>query len=137
MQAFVENGYKVIAMPSGYQFTTIDNPLFTPDRSTLARVTDRTRGIEGLWMMNTALRLFFDQGWIKLPFKQFEDMQQLTDSNLEELQDIPSDPQPTFTFLHLLSPHPPFSLTKMGRSPQINITSPSTAIRHPDYASGC
>lgn len=101
-----EQGYKYVLFPSAWWAPTKDSPLanvvFQADTgssfSDLVRRTELRRAV----LASTLLHLVLKPEEEPLPM-----VQQILRS-FEGLRDVPSDPDPTFTFVHILLPHAPY-----------------------------
>lgn len=102
---FEEMGYTTIGFATGYAWNELeDADLFITPNSFSVGMTE----FEVLFMDTTLARHIRDLGWI--------DPDQITGQNFRDrtlkvfnsIDDISRMPEPTFAYIHLISPHPPF-----------------------------
>ncbi len=101
MQYLHHRGYKIVAFPTGYDFTEFK-------QADEYRVGTWTLGLFDTQLINnTALAVFLHQ----LPYIQHRARIRYVFDQLPQIADIAG---PTFTFAHVISPHPPFVFDKDG-----------------------
>lgn len=108
-------GYQTIAFESGFFFTE------RPDVDTY--LTDDgfgLSGIENLLLAGTPLEMLANALKASPPDFSYEAHRERILFAFDELQRIPQEPQPTFVFAHIISPHPPFVFDAQGNSVEPN-----------------
>lgn len=109
---FESMGYETVTFETGFDWLNItdtDRYLSPPPAS--SGMTD----FEALFMRTTLARYADDFGWVNP-----DELLGITTRNrfnfvFESVEEISSMPQPTFTYLHLVSPHPPFVFDAQGQ----------------------
>lgn len=101
-----EHGYKYVLFPSAWWAATKDSPLADEEfkaetGSSFADVVRRTE-LRRAVLASTLLHL------VLKPEREPIPMAQQILRSFEGLRDVPSDPAPTFTFVHILLPHAPY-----------------------------
>ena len=101
-----EHGYKYVLFPSAWWAATKDSPLADEEfkaetGSSFADVVRRTE-LRRAVLASTLLHLVLKPEQDPIPMGQ-----QILRS-FEGLRDVPADPAPTFTFVHILLPHAPY-----------------------------
>lgn len=108
-RAFKRAGYKVVFLPSGYQVTNSNKQ---------ADLVLRPSGIDPnefeRTLFNTVLDIFAS-GTAASAVKQ-------THYALDALEKIPDIKAPTFTFAHIVCPHPPYVFDENGNRPSVSET---------------
>ena len=102
---FESMGYKTVAFATGFAWSELDDAdvFYTPPPFS-AGMTE----FETLFMQTTLALHAQDLGWIdpdQLVGQNFRDRTMLV---FDSLDDIVRMPEPTFAYVHLISPHPPF-----------------------------
>jgi len=116
-RAFKQAGYKVVFLPSGYQVTNSNKQ---------ADLVLRPSGIDPnefeRTLFNTVLDIFAS-GTVASAVKQ-------THYALDALERIPDIKALTFTFAHIVCPHPPYVFDENGNRPSVSETGDKkTAIK--------
>jgi len=102
---FESMGYKTVAFATGFAWSELDDAdvFYTPPPFS-AGMTE----FETLFMRTTLARHAQDLGWVdtdEIIGQNFRDRTMLV---FNTMNDIARIPEPTFAFVHLISPHPPF-----------------------------
>lgn len=102
---FESMGYKTIAFATGFAWSELDDAdvFYTPPPFS-AGMTE----FEVLFMQTTLARHAQDLGWAdadEITGQNFRDRTLLV---FDKMDDIARMPEPTFAYVHLISPHPPF-----------------------------
>ncbi len=102
--------YQFVSVCSGYSFTSIANAdvYFSP------AATGPFNTYEEMALMGTSAVVLVDNGLLPLYRTGYAAHRRYVVSSFEFLREIPAMPGPTFTFFHIVSPHPPFVLDRDG-----------------------
>lgn len=100
---FHDMGYKIVSFQSGYDPTD----MFPSDVK--LGLTTNLNNFQNLIINNTPLSTF-------LIFQQYDFHRQRILYTLDHLSEVTKMEEPTFTFVHLFAPHPPFVLGANGES---------------------
>lgn len=105
-----ELGYQFVSVNSGYSFTSIANAdvYFSPTATGLFNT------YEEMVLMSTSAVVLVDSGLLPLYRTGYAAHRRFVVSAFEFLHETPALPGPTFTFFHIVSPHPPFVLDRDG-----------------------
>jgi hypothetical protein len=117
---FLESqGYKTVLVASGWDLTTIKDvdefrqpyPIFLNE-------------FEGFFIEYTNLSLFGFMEDLGVSFPSYDTHRRTVLYELEQLKNIPKLDSPKFTFVHIVSPHPPFVFDPRGnpRNPDYRFT---------------
>jgi hypothetical protein len=103
-----EQGYKYVLIPSAWWAATKDSPLADAQfeaatGSSFADIVRRTE-LRRAVLASTLLHL------VLKPEREPIPMAQHILRSFEGLREVPADPAPTFTFIHILLPHAPYLL---------------------------
>ena len=142
-QILKELGYQTIGFKSGYLPTEwIDADFFfTPIEEDLKVLRDRftLNAFEAMLLNSTAVRILFDLvnpgfwDWIQFnPEFQYDVMRNVVLFSFDNAAKIPEISAPTFTFLHVIIPHPPYMFGPNGEF--INEDRPYTLKYSPDLS---
>ena len=96
-------GYKFVFFPSGYSGTEL--PGVDERHSSPYSLSEYQNILLAKSVIPELFRFLPGKGYKNIQFSSHRAQVRFT---LEHLPDIPKDPAPTFTFAHILSPHPPF-----------------------------
>ena len=111
MQYAQAHGYKTVAFATGFPWSELDNAdqYYEPDplRGGLTE-------FESLWLDTTAFRVLEDEGVLDVRPIAFARFRERTEFVLDTLPAIAQDDEPTFAFVHLILPHPPFVFAADG-----------------------
>ncbi len=111
-------GYTTIAMASGFPFTEL------PNADYYLRPTYNITEFENIFLSTTPVPQLLR--WFYFP-TEVDQYRRALLSRLELFPDIANHSEPTFAFLHLIAPHPPFVFNEYGQSVNDNIL-----LRHGD-----
>jgi hypothetical protein len=110
---FESLGYKIVNFANGFAWMELrDADEFHTPSPFSASLTE----FEGLFLRTTLARYAQDLGWVDpdaILGQTFRDRFHMVFNSLE---DIARDPAPTFAYIHLISPHPPFVFGPDGSS---------------------
>jgi len=120
VQTFLESqGYKTVLVASGWDLTTIKDvdefkqpyPIFLNE-------------FEGFFIEDTNLSLFNLLKDLGVSFPSYDVHRRTVLYEFEQLKNIPEMDSPKFTFVHIVSPHPPFVFDAQGspRNPEYRFT---------------
>jgi len=108
---FLESqGYRIVVVASGWGFTTVTDadeyrqpyPIFLNE-------------FEGFFIQHTNLSLFSFWGDLGVSFPSYDTHRHSVLYAFEQLKNIPESGSPKFTFVHIISPHPPFVFGADGK----------------------
>jgi len=102
---FENMGYKTVAFATGFAWSEFDDVdiFYTPPPFS-AGMSE----FEVLFMQTTLARHAQDLGWIDADGIMAQNFRNRTLLVFDKLDDIARMPEPTFAFIHVISPHPPF-----------------------------
>jgi hypothetical protein len=102
---FESMGYKTIGFATGFAWNELEDAdvFFTPDSFSVG-ITE----FEVLFMQTTLARHANDLGWFDADQIMGQNFRDRTLNVFNRLDDIARMPEPTFAYIHLISPHPPF-----------------------------
>lgn len=102
---FEKLGYKTVGFATGYAWSELEDADFfhVPD-SFSSGMTE----FEVLFMDTTLARHATDLGWLDADEITGQNFRDRTLNVFEEIDDIAGIPEPTFAYIHIISPHPPF-----------------------------
>ncbi len=110
IRRLLENqGYQTVVVASGWDFTTMNNadvykqpyPIFLTK-------------FEEFFIGNTNLSLFRFLEHLGVSFPGYDTHRHIVLQAFQELKEIPELDSPKFTFVHIISPHPPFVFDSNG-----------------------
>ncbi len=102
---FEAMGYKTISFATGFAWSEWDDAdvFYTPPPFS-AGMTE----FETLFMETTLARYAQDMGWVDADEIMGQNFRDRTLLVFDSMDDIAHMPEPTFAYIHLISPHPPF-----------------------------
>ncbi len=117
---FLESqGYQTVGIASGWGFTTIkDTDVYKQPYPIFLDEFDK------VFIQNTNLSLFGFLENYGVSFPSYNTHRQIVQYEFDQLKEIPKLDSPKFTFVHIISPHPPFVFDAEGNP--INPTYPFT-----------
>lgn len=100
-----EMGYKTIAFATGFAWNELEDAdvFYTPDSIDMG-ITE----FEVLFLRTTLARYVNELHWIDPDQIMGQNFRDRTMNVFNRVDDIARDPEPTFAYVHLISPHPPF-----------------------------
>jgi hypothetical protein len=98
-------GYKTVAFATGFAWSELDDAdvFYTPPPFS-AGMTE----FETLFMQTTLALHAQDLGWVDLDQIVGQNFRDRTQLVFDSMDDIARMPEPTFAYVHVISPHPPF-----------------------------
>lgn len=98
-------GYKTISFATGFAWSELDDAdvFYTPPPFS-AGMTE----FETLFLRTTLARHAQDLGWVDPDQVMGQNFRDRTLLVFDKMDDIAQMPEPTFTYVHVISPHPPF-----------------------------
>jgi hypothetical protein len=108
---FESMGYKTVAFATGFAWSELDDAdvFFTPPPFSAGMTEFETL------FMNTTLALHArDLGWLDADAIMGQNFRDRTLLVFDSMDDIARNPEPTFAFIHVISPHPPFVFGPQG-----------------------
>ncbi|MEO8355742.1 MAG: sulfatase-like hydrolase/transferase [Chloroflexota bacterium] len=102
---FESMGYQTIGFATGFAWNELEDAdvFYTPDSFSVG-ITE----FEVLFMQTTLLRHANDLGWFDADQIMGQNFRDRTLNVFDRLDDIARMTEPTFAYIHLISPHPPF-----------------------------
>ena len=102
---FESMGYKTVAFATGFAWSDLDDAdvFYTPPPFS-AGLTE----FETLLMRTTLARHAQDMGWVDADEVMGQNFRDRTLLVFDKMDDIAHMPEPTFAYVHVISPHPPF-----------------------------
>jgi len=102
---FDEMGYTTISFATGFAWSEIEDAdmFITPDSFSVGMTE-----FEVLFLKTTLGRYASDLGWFDANEIMGQTFRDRTMNVFETVDDISRMPEPTFAYIHLISPHPPF-----------------------------
>ena len=108
---FESMGYETITVETGFEWLNIkDSNHFLSPPPISSGMTE----FEGLFLRTTLARYVQDWGWVDPDYLMGVTFRDRFNNVFNNIDDITRMPQPTFAYLHLLSPHPPFVFDPNG-----------------------
>jgi hypothetical protein len=102
---FESMGYETITFETGFEWLNIeDSDHFLSPPPISSGMTE----FEGLFLRTTLARYVQDWGWVDPDYLMGVSFRDRFNNVFDSVDDITRMPQPTFAYLHLISPHPPF-----------------------------
>ena len=102
---FESMGYKMVDFATGYAWNELrDADRFYSPPAFSSGLTE----FEGLFLRTTLARYAQDLGWIDADAMEGQNFRDRFRMIFNTLDDIARDPAPTFAYIHVMSPHPPF-----------------------------
>lgn len=110
---FENLGYETVTFDTGFNWLNIPDTdhFLSPPPVTASRISD----FESLFLDTTLARYVDDWGWIDPDALLGAGFRDRFRTDFNNIDDVAEMPQPTFTYLHLISPHPPFVFDPNGR----------------------
>jgi hypothetical protein len=108
---FENMGYKTVAFATGFAWSELDDAdvFFTPPPFSAGMTEFETL------FMNTTLALHArDLGWLDADAIMGQNFRDRTLLVFDTMDDIARNPEPTFAYIHVISPHPPFVFGPQG-----------------------
>jgi len=108
---FESMGYKTVAFATGFAWSELDDAdvFFTPPPFSAGMTEFETL------FMNTTLALHAtDLGWLDADAIMGQNFRDRTLLVFDTMDDIARNPEPTFAYIHVISPHPPFVFGPQG-----------------------
>lgn len=102
---FENMGYETVSFSTGFAWLDIndaDHYVSPPP------VSSGMTEFEGLFLRTTAARYVQDLGWVDPDYLLGVGFRDRFNNVFDNIEDIAQMPQPTFSYIHLISPHPPF-----------------------------
>jgi hypothetical protein len=98
-------GYKTIGFATGFPWNELEDAdiFYTPDSISMG-LTE----FEGLFLRTTLARYADDLHWIDPDQIEGQNYRDRTMNVFNKIDTIASNPDPTFAYIHIISPHPPF-----------------------------
>lgn len=102
---FTSMGYKTIGFATGFAWNELEDAdvFYTPDSFSVGMTE-----FEVLFMQTTLARHANELGWVDSDQIMGQNFRDRTLNVFERMDDIARMPEPTFAYIHLISPHPPF-----------------------------
>jgi hypothetical protein len=121
VRRLLENiGYKTVAFDTGYEWSRLEDAAIYMSLGSDSYAMQKVNPFESMLIKSTAMLILTDSQ-NKLLRSQFKDVNFPYSFHvnsqkfiLEQLPQISKDPDPTFTFVHLLIPHVPFVFSPDG-----------------------
>ena len=108
---FESIGYETVTAETGFEWLNIkDSDHFLSPPPISSGMTD----FEGLFLRTTLARYAQDWGWVDPDYLMGVGFRDRFNNVFNNIDDISRMPQPTFAYLHLISPHPPFVFDPNG-----------------------
>ena len=108
---FESMGYEMVTADTGFEWLNIkDADHFMSPPPISSGMTD----FEGLFLRTTLGRYAQDWGWVDPDYLMGVSFRDRFNNVFNSIDDIARMPQPTFAYLHLISPHPPFVFDPEG-----------------------
>jgi hypothetical protein len=108
---FESMGYETVTVETGFEWLNIkdaDHFLSPPP------ISSGMTEFEGLFLRTTLARYIQDWGWVDPDYLMGVTFRDRFHTVFDNVDDIARMPQPTFAYLHLISPHPPFVFDAEG-----------------------
>jgi hypothetical protein len=102
---FENMGYETITFDTGFEWLNIeDSDHFLSPPPISSGMTE----FEGLFLRTTLARYAQDWGWVDPDYLLGVSYRDRFNNAFNSIDDITQMPEPTFAYIHLISPHPPF-----------------------------
>jgi hypothetical protein len=108
---FESMGYETVTVETGFEWLNIrdsDHYLSPPP------ISSGMTEFEGLFLRTTLARYLQEWGWVDPDFLLGVTFRDRFNTVFDNIDDIARMSQPTFAYLHLISPHPPFVFDASG-----------------------
>ncbi len=102
---FENMGYKTIGFATGFAWNELEDAdiFYTPDSISMGMTE-----FEVLFLRTTLARYVNDLHWIDPDQIEGQNFRDRTMNVFNKIDDIARNPAPTFAYIHVISPHPPF-----------------------------
>jgi hypothetical protein len=108
---FESLGYKTINFATGFAWLDMDDAdLFLTPPPFSSGLSE----FEGLFLRTTLARYIQDWGWVDPDAVMGQTYRDLFNNIFDHVDDIAKMPEPTFAYMHVVSPHPPFVFDAEG-----------------------
>jgi hypothetical protein len=108
---FESMGYETVTFETGFEWLNIkDSDHFMSPPPISSGMTE----FEGLFLRTTFARYAQDWGWVDPDYLLGVSFRDRFNNVFNTIDDIARMPQPTFSYIHLISPHPPFVFDPNG-----------------------
>ena len=108
---FESMGYEMVTVDTGFDWLNIkDSDHFLSPPPISSGMTE----FEGLFLRTTLARYVDDWGWVDPDYLMGVSFRDRFNNVFNSIDDITRMPQATFSYLHLISPHPPFVFDPEG-----------------------
>ncbi len=108
---FESMGYETVNFDTGFEWLNIkDSDHFLSPPPISSGMTE----FEGLFMRTTLARYIQDWGWVDPDYLLGVSFRDRFNFVFNSIDDITKMPQPTYSYIHLISPHPPFVFDPNG-----------------------
>lgn len=102
---FESLGYKTVDFATGFAWNELrDSDYFYSPPPLSSGLSE----FEGLFLRTTLARYAEELGWVDSDAVMAEGFRDRFNNVFDSLDDLASNPEPTFAYIHLISPHPPF-----------------------------
>lgn len=104
-------GYKIVDFATGFAWNELE------DADVFIAPPPLTSGLsefEGLFLRTTFARYIQDFGWIDPDAVMGQDFRDRFNNIFDNMSNIAKMPEPTFAYIHVISPHPPFVFDPEG-----------------------
>lgn len=110
---FESMGYKTVAFATGFAWNELEDAdvFYMPDSFSMG-ITE----FEVLLLQTTLARHANELGWLDADQIMGQNFRDRTLNVFDKLDDIARMPEPTFAYIHLISPHPPFVFGPSGEA---------------------
>ena len=98
-------GYKTVGFATGFAWNELEDAdiFYSPDSFSVGMTE-----FEVLFLRTTLARYVSDLGWFDPDQIMGQNFRDRTMNVFNRVDDIARNPDPTFAYIHLISPHPPF-----------------------------
>ncbi len=108
---FESMGYETVNFDTGFEWLNIkDSDHFMSPPAISSGMTE----FEGLFLRTTLARYAQDWGWVDPDYLLGVGFRDRFNYIFNSIDDITKMPQPTYSYIHLISPHPPFVFDPNG-----------------------
>ena len=109
---FENMGYETVTVDTGFAWLNItDSDHFLSPPPISSGMTE----FEGLFLRTTLARYAQEWGWVDPDYLLGVGFRDRFNNAFDSIDDIAKMPQPTFSYIHLISPHPPFVFDPNGK----------------------
>lgn len=108
---FESLGYQTVNFSTGFAWNELNDAdlFFAPPP-----LTSGLSEFEGLFLRTTLARYLQDFGWIDPDAVMGQAFRDRFNNIFDNMDDLAQIPQPTFSYIHVISPHPPFVFDSAG-----------------------